>query len=328
MNIYITLDYELFFGSNSGTVEKCIIEPIEELLKITKNHGIKFTCFVDSGYLIALEKYMSSHSLLKSDYIKVTNQIKLLANQGHGIELHIHPHWEDSHYDGDKWIFDTTRYRLSHFEETEINNIITRYTKILKKISGKSPIAYRAGGWSAQPFSAIKAGLKKNHIWLDSTVYPGGKYFSKKQSFDFSTVPQYKTMYKFTDDLTVEEKDGEFTEFPISSQKVSPFFFWRFIIVKFLKRDKHLAFGDGSAIKMEKKNIFKLLLSFSHSVVSIDGYKASLLNNALINYELAAGDQGNFVLIGHPKAFTKYSLKKLKKFIANTHKRHHYKTFQ
>ena len=58
MNIYITLDYELFFGPDSGTVENCIIEPTEQLLNIVDPLGVKFVCFVDSGYLLALEKQM------------------------------------------------------------------------------------------------------------------------------------------------------------------------------------------------------------------------------------------------------------------------------
>ena len=66
MNIYITLDYELFFGPKSGTVNKCIIEPIEKLLKIVDPLNVKIVCFVDSGYLLALEKQMEKYSDRKS----------------------------------------------------------------------------------------------------------------------------------------------------------------------------------------------------------------------------------------------------------------------
>ncbi|MCL6266674.1 polysaccharide deacetylase family protein [Flagellimonas myxillae] len=328
MNIYITLDYELFFGSKSGTVEKCILEPTEELLKLTNPYGIKFTCFVDSGYLLALEKFKSDFRSLKSDYEKITQQIRYLADNGHGVELHIHPHWEDSYYDGAKWVFHTERYRLSNFSEEEIIDIISRYTKVLERISGKSPQAYRAGGWSAQPFGPIGKGLKKNGVLIDSTVYPGGKYLSNNQSFDFSRVDQYKTKYKFSNDLVKEDENGEFTEIPISSYKVPPWFFWKFVLIKFSKQSKHKAYGDGSAIKMAKSNVLKLLFSFSHSVVSIDGYKASLLNKAFRRYRTKTANNGNMVLIGHPKAFTRFSLKKLSNFMESTYRDHNYKTYQ
>lgn len=327
MNIYITLDYELFFGSSSGSVEKCIIEPTEDLLKILNPYNIKATFFVDCGYLIALEKFMQTHVNLRNDYKKVTKQIKSLADSGHRIELHIHPHWEDSVYDGRQWVFDTSRYRLSYFDENKILDIVTNYKKVLARVSGQNPRAYRAGGWSAQPFHMISKALKKSNVFLDSSVYPGGYYDSKNQSFDFTKVPQYKTIYKFSNDLTIEDEEGEFTEIPISSLKISPFFFWRFIVVKLLKGKNHIPYGDGKAIQMKRSNVFRLLFNHSYSVVSIDGYKASLVKKAYKKYKLNTADEGNLVLIGHPKAFTKYSLKKLYLFIKETEKKNTYKTF-
>lgn len=327
MNIYITLDYELFFGPDSGTVENCIIEPTEQLLNIVDPLGVKFVCFVDSGYLLALEKQMSEYPVLRNDYEKIVGQIKKLSDQGHGIELHIHPHWEDSLFDGTKWNFDTTRYRLHDFSANEVYDIVTRYTKVLEKITGTPPKAYRAGGWSAQPFHHIKDALKKNGVFVDSTVYPKGYYHSENQKFDFSSVPEFKTFYRFSNDLTVEDKNGEFIEIPISSYRVSPVFFWRFTLIKLLKQKNHMAFGDGSAIPMAKKNVFKLLLSFSHSVVSMDGFKAILLKRAFKAYLKKTTNNDNFVIIGHPKAFSPYSLKQMTKFLKETYTQHNYKTF-
>src|SRR5690606_34558441 len=117
MNIYISLDSELFFGSQSGSVEKCIIEPTETLLEIVNPYNIKFVCFVDAGYLCALERFKDKYPQLNDDYQKVSKQVRGLAREGHGIELHIHPHWEDTIYDGEKWIFDTSRYKLSDFSK-------------------------------------------------------------------------------------------------------------------------------------------------------------------------------------------------------------------
>ena len=41
MNIYITLDYELFFAQESGSVEKSIIEPTQKLLDVVEHLGDK-----------------------------------------------------------------------------------------------------------------------------------------------------------------------------------------------------------------------------------------------------------------------------------------------
>lgn len=328
MNIYITLDYELFFGSQSGSAEKCIIEPTEALLDIVNPYNIKFVCFVDAGYLWALERFKEQYPQLNEDYQKVSGQIRRLAIEGHGIELHIHPHWEDTVFDGEKWIFDTSRYKLADFSKAEVLEIVTRYNNILKNVSGVVPVAYRAGGWSAQPFDHIREALMVNEVTVDSTVYSSGFYQSDKQVFDFRSVPLIPTEYKFSNDLTVPDSEGIFTEIPISSQKVSPFFFWQFALAKIQKKLKHKSYGDGGAIKMDKKQILRLMLMPSHTVVSVDGYKAKLIRKAYRKYVKLTNDSGNFVLIGHPKAFTPFSLGLLKQFISNTHNENEYKTFQ
>ncbi len=328
MNIYITLDYELFFGTKSGSVDNCIIKPTQRLLDMVKPYNIKFTCFVDVGYLVQLERQKDEYPALQNDYKKVTQQIRFLADNGHGIELHIHPHWEDSYYDGREWVFNTTRYKLSSFNEEEVMDIVTRYNDVLKRVSGITPVAYRAGGWSAQPFLPIKKALEKNNVFIDSTVYPNGHYSSGNQTFDFRGVSQYKTEYNFSEDLTVEDVNGNFKEIPISSLRVSPFFFWKFALIKLLKQKQHQSYGDGFAVGMDKKEMLRFLTLPSYSVVSIDGYKARLLHKSFDKYIRKTSNSGNFVMIGHPKAFTPYSLKKLEKFISSTYKEHEFTIYK
>ncbi len=67
MNIFLTYDYELFFGEESGSVDKCMIEPTNELLKIAKEFNIKMTFFVDIGYLIKLKEFLPNNPELQLD---------------------------------------------------------------------------------------------------------------------------------------------------------------------------------------------------------------------------------------------------------------------
>ena len=51
MKIHFTFDYELFFGKNVGSVEKCMIEPTKQLLgKLEKVEALA-TFYVDIGFL-------------------------------------------------------------------------------------------------------------------------------------------------------------------------------------------------------------------------------------------------------------------------------------
>jgi len=146
-NILITLDYELFFGGDSGMVANCMLTPTHKLLEVLDRHNIKATFFVDSGYLVRAKAEQGKSEKLSKEYKAVVNQIKKLDEAGHSIQLHIHPHWEDSYHDGERWVMDTTRYKLHDFSEDEIDDIVYRYKKVLTDIVGDKVFAYRAGGW-------------------------------------------------------------------------------------------------------------------------------------------------------------------------------------
>ena len=109
------------------------------------------------------------------DYSIVMRQLDTLREEGHSLQLHIHPHWEDSYYAGDKWVLKTERYRLHDFSEKEIEEIVFRYKKVLTDIVGDRVFAFRAGGWCLQPFAKIKAALeKKRHLAGQQRVFRGG----------------------------------------------------------------------------------------------------------------------------------------------------------
>lgn len=313
MNIFITLDYELFFGNNSGTQEKSIIYPTDRLLQILDKHNIKASFFVDSGYLIKLDEFRKKYDVLEENYQQIITQIKNLSDDGHDIQLHIHPHWEDSYFDGNKWVINTTRYRLHEFSVDEIDDMVYRYKKVLTDIVSDKVFAFRAGGWCIQPFGKLKNALKKNGIWLDSTLFENGKNNSSTHYFDFAGMPD-KTIWKFEDDPLVENKNGFFTEIPISSYRVSPLFFWKLAYYRKFGGQRYRSFGDGSAAGGSNWDKLRMLTCSTNSVVSIDGYKASFLQKAYSNFKKKS-DHKNFVVIGHPKAMSEYSLEKLEEFI-------------
>ncbi|RLQ15603.1 polysaccharide deacetylase family protein [Vibrio sp. SBT000027] len=318
MKIFLTFDYELFFGSNSGTLEKSIIEPTERLLKILNSYDIKATFFVDAGYLIKLNQFCDEHEVLKRDLKIVTSQIKSLCGEGHSVQLHIHPHWEDAVYAGGKWLFKCNRFTLNAFSAEEVDRIVGDYKKVLEELTNSPVFAYRAGGWCIQPFSHLKKAFEKHNIWLDSTVFKGGYYNSETHMFDYRHAPD-KDFWVFSDDI-LQEESGGMVELPISSYKVSPMFYWQLALIRLFKMKKHKIYGDGSPIGAGKKDIFKLLIRSSYSVASVDGFKISYLQESL-NFNVDKGHK-NFVAIGHPKAFSRYSLSIFDKFCNENYRTH------
>lgn len=311
-NIILTLDYELFFGSHSGTLAKSIITPVDRFLEICNKYNIKATFFVDAGYISKLIEYKNKYPQLAQDYKLLSKQLEDLNHTGHDIQLHIHPHWEDSLYDGNKWIMNTSRFKLNDFNDREISLIVKKYKNILNKFS-KNIIAFRAGGWCIQPYDRLYKAFKDNNILIDSTVYYGGFDLTATHFYDFRNSPQ-KSLWKFEKDPLIENKNGFFTEIPISSCKVPPTVYWKLAASKIIKNKRLNQFGDGSPIYASGESILKKLFTFSHGVVSMDGIKAGYLETAFRKHKNKA-DNRYFVTIGHPKALSEYSLQKLENFI-------------
>jgi hypothetical protein len=310
----LTLDYEVFFGRRTGTVARTLLEPTQALLRVADGYGAKLVFFVDAGFVLRLRAEMHKAASLRDEHDAVCRQVEALARAGHEIQLHIHPHWEGSSWTAGGWRLDEARYALHAFEPSAIVDIVRRYTAVLRELAGPdAAYAYRAGGWMIQPFDKLRDGLRDAGVLIDSTVYAGGHCAGEMQVYDFSGAPE-KSRWRFDRDPLVEVRDGPFLEVPIASWRASPLFYWRLAWLRKFGGPRHRAFGDGRAIGPGASDLVRKLLLPSASVVSLDGYKASFLEAAAARYK--AKGLEDFVVIGHPKALTPYSLERLEAFLA------------
>jgi len=323
MNVFITLDYEIFFGENQGTIDKTLLYPTELLLNSVADTEVKFTFFVDIGFLIKLEENKTVFPQLEEEYQLVTEQLKKLVALGHDCQLHIHPHWEKAKYDGKRWLFDYNYYKLADFSDTEIKQIFENYTQALEKITQKPIQSFRAGGWCIQPFDRLKKAFTENHIKIDSSVFIGGKHMDAPYSYDYAKTPS-KSFWKFSANECEENEQGDFVELPISSYLYSPFFFWRLFILGNLFPTKHKPIGNGKP--MPSSLTRKKLLTQKHLMsASIDGYFSSKMDKIIQINQTKGID--HTIFIGHPKALTHFSIQQLSKFVAQNQQKYHFKTF-
>lgn len=318
--IFLTLDYELFFGQPHGSAEKCILQPTNKLREISRRTGAKMTFFIDSGYLWQLEQHASVHPELRVELEQISAQIQGLVAEGHDCQLHIHPHWEDAGYENGRWLFDVSRYKLSDFSEECAADIFDRYAETLQRISGQPIHSYRAGGWCLQPFAHVKECFKKWKIQLDSTVFPGGHNQNEIYDYDFRVILS-NDPYRFSNDLVVADDSGAFLELPIAGHTYSPWFFWQLYGWGRLIPSRHKPIGDGYPISTSGERTNRLTKK-SRLSVSMDGFFARELSAAL-----KRNSSQDFVVIGHPKACTLYSLEQLEKFILKASRQHRFMTF-
>lgn len=314
MNILLTLDYELFLGAKTGSIENCLIRPLEAYLQRIEKYGVRFTIFVDATFLYKLKMYASQYENAADDYEKISTHIKELQLRGHEIQLHIHPHWFYSTYDGMEWHLDHQHYKLSDLPMDEAEKMFSLSKSLLDEIVGHSTMAFRAGGFSVQPTEIVLRLFNQNGIKIDSSVLPGNSYNSPQQKYDYLNSPN-KEIYRFQDDICMETLNGEFLEIPITTSRLSPLFYWKLVITRLFKMKKHQLYGDGCAVQTTSESIIERLTKPTLAMATIDGFKINYLHD--IYSSAKQRNQKYMCVIGHPKLTTNYSINKLEEFCCN-----------
>lgn len=308
MRVFLTWDYELYFGSPTGTAESCMLEPTDALMHISRKTGVPMTYFVDCGYLLRLREYKEKYASVRREYDAVSRQLQQLVKDGNDVQLHIHPHWEDSYYDGESWKMNVSRYKLADFSKAEAAEIIRTYKQVLEETAQTSVTAYRAGGWCMQPFSHIGYALFDVGIRIESSVFRGGYYRSDLYDYDFRNCPD-ASLWRFDGDPCKAVTDGRFAELPISDYVLPPWFFWQLFALGRINPEAHKPLGNGKPVPAPGTR-WRSLTRFSPHYVSIEGYFVSRLSHALRHHP-----HEEFTALGHPKACTRYSLDGLERFL-------------
>jgi len=303
--IYITFDYELFFGRVPGSVRKSLLDPTNVLMELARQHDVAFTFFVDAGMLYSLKKYSSVAPEVEADYNLIVAQLRALKQEGHSLQLHVHPHWEDSLYIDGCWQFNVDRYRLDQFSDTDISQIVTKYKNALMEVVGPGIRGFRAGGWCIQPFHRIKPVFIENGIEIDCTLFQDGHMDTATHKFDFRGMPDLCS-WRFDDDPMRPEIHGRFTELPISVTKYSRWFYLTMVFHRLLKTDGYRFLGDGKPIGGGTWGTLKLIFNGGDGIVSLDGFRIRCLDLSFKKFMRKQQD-GNFVVLGHPKALCSYS---------------------
>jgi hypothetical protein len=233
MQIFIlfSADYELFLGQNFFSEKEVLIDQTEKLLSGCLEDGIPVTLFAD---VASVWRYRTLQ--IQSDYPRLFDEQLLKAIISiHDVQLHMHPHWLTSNFDGTEWIMDTSKFKLcdvgfrrdqndqQFYAEDLISNGKSYLENLLQhEKADYRCIAFRAGGYGIQPEEKklFKALLEAGFL-IDSSIAPGLVYRSNVNQVDFSRLPKNincRLGSKYG--LLKEDSDGIF-EIPIAAYKES-----------------------------------------------------------------------------------------------------------
>lgn len=321
MYLCITFDYELFFGENRGTYDEVLFQPTYGLIDALKNRKIAATFFADVCSIPVSQQFG------QLSYIDgFTRQLQYMDQSGQDVQLHIHPHWLTSHWDGEKWAFSNEGYRLHWFEkEGRISQIIADgvgfLNDTLKPIHPEYQcIAYRAGGFSLQPHHEIVKALYDNGIRVDSSVVPQMVIHSDAQIYDYQH--KLETMNWHMSDQAEwwqDSKEGKYlVEVPVATVDKSPvdFLLKRVFTPEKIKLSLGPKRGTYIPIHTEPKPRLKAYLEYisDYNLISMDAYAAEFLYDQVKRFKKKTNCQAA-ALIGHPKLVTQAYIDNLNRFI-------------
>jgi hypothetical protein len=314
--IILTFDYELFM-KESGTPEKVLINPTNILRELLNRYNIKATFFVDILYykrLLEDNKFSTHANLIKE-------QLQTLLREGHRLELHLHPQWQDASFDGKQWIFpEDMTYRLQSLPTEKIFDLFKTGKKLLEDIcKSVKPdyeiLAFRAGGLCITPFDKLKKAFTDLNIKIDSSIAKGFKVESKYHNYDFLNAPDLD-FYKFEDNPLIKDDSGNFIELPISVYKINLSDKIKLKLSRVNYDNQPYSWGEGKSLspsinasgKKFKKIINKLLpykMPFS-----LDYVRPELIIN-----KIKKSKKGTIIFLSHNKFLSPATLKTIEKMI-------------
>ncbi len=317
MNIYFTLDYELFLGEKTGTPENCLVRPMEELCKLADNYHFKFVVFVDAAYLLRMKQIKGHYLEVEREYDIVSNHVRSLAKRGHDVQLHFHPQWIYSEWDkmNNEWKMDRGHYKLSDLDLFVAKQSLSEAKELLDNLIGYKTTAFRAGGFCLDDFDTFSNVFKDLGLIIDSSVARGLHVKSSIHYYDYRKIPE-KQIYRFDNSIKKEDDKGDYIEMSISSAKWSSL---HFLLNIKNKRDRYapkIIYGDGKGISDGKNialNRLKQLFKQKVMLASIDGSQSNLMDD-VFEKVVRKGYQ-EVIFIGHPNFVTDISLLNIHNFM-------------
>jgi len=335
IKILLTFDYELPLGSCTD-YQKALFKPAEDLINCANGLDVPIVLFADVCSAIRFKEWDRENY-----YIPFSNQLRKSLQEGHDIQLHIHPHWMNSTYAAGKFI-PSPNFSLSSFKDPlagfTIEKIITQAFAELQEISrgGRADhacVAFRAGGYDVEPESKrILTKLYELGIRIESSVI---KDFYLDYSFshiDYSDSP-YHSAWRISKSGPLTMEGNDMLELPISSMPMTIPDILRRRIKKTLNKSVYksrvlansgkgfLAISGHQTLKSKLRKITNpQVLSFDKEHLEYQ----DLANIVSYNVKRYQHESDDLILtaIAHPKSMGKYHLELMKEFVEKTREKY------
>lgn len=337
LNICITADHELFFGHNYVPEEDVLIKPTYNLMDMLGENGASLVIMSD---VLSIFRY---RELGMNEFPEsMEEQLVYAIKNGHDVQLHIHSHWINSTYSNGEWEFDYSKYKIHDlgFEDRcdgtpsavdVIRNGKKYLEDLLRPVDGSySCRAFRAGGWNLMPERELLKALLNEGIWIDTSIFKGGRLETGIHGFDYTNVPESMNWWINPDmgiDNMAQMDEAAVFEMVIGSCYKMPGLLAKKIENSLLGRIRKKRLGEtpprGTAFADAKggtlSEFAKRLGNYLSQplMLSYDGVCKEVMLGIVKNYLKSHDCENNdyyLSVIGHPKSMSNITLLELEGF--------------
>lgn len=204
-------DWELS-GNGSGDIRQLQFEPLRRLVAIYNRLGIHGSFNAEVMQQITFRQHQDQHKELKVLADEWDETVKETYRQGHDIQLHIHPQWQNAEYREGRWKL-TADWSILNFSREAARQLLQRGKEYLENLlKDVNPnyrcVSFRSGAWCIAPSPHMLDLLVELGIVFDMSIVGGVKYDTRNIKLDYTDceedfLPYYPVM---TDARRVSDK--------------------------------------------------------------------------------------------------------------------------
>lgn len=323
-----TLDYEIH-GNGEGRPRDLMIEPTDRLIRLFDEYSAKLTIMADVAEIIKFKEYKELYGRDDYCYEAVADQLRRAIIAGHDVQLHIHPSYFNASHDGQRWVQDWQEYSFTDLAYDRINWMIRTSKDFLENlIKPADPsyrcTAFRAANWCVNPSRNVVRALIENDITIDTSVFK----FGRRQgivNFDYSSAHHpFIPWPASADDICSYDHTSPLWEFPIYSEKrwIGAFAtlnrVYRAMLGKLHKIPGDFPNRLGQHAYNNKRSLKSWLFQKHAWKADFNQCSGRQLIHAVLRAEKSISPQteASFILIGHPKLFTRLNELSLRSFLS------------
>lgn len=344
LRIIFTLDYEIH-GNGEGHPQDLMIEPTDRLFRLCERYGAKLTIMADVAEILKFKEYKEKTGRDDYAYDRIVDQLQRAVKTGHDVQLHIHSSYFHARHENSCWVQDWSEYDFAGLPYERMTWMIGTCKQFLESLlwpidSTYRCVAFRAANWSVSPSRNVFRALTEHGLSIDTSIF---KYGRRKGIVNFDYSEAYSPIVPWRvkeGDMCGRDDAGSLWELPIYSERrwigafLTPNRLFRALMSLRHRIDRQerssrqatsqaAPAGDGWLASIapgsQGEGWMATLLQRHAWKADFNQCGGKQLINALHRASRRYDSRGDktlpFILIGHPKLFTKRNERSLAWFL-------------